>query len=57
MTTNAKFAAEQIDNLDAATDPEVAHGHADDILLANVDPLIADAYRRLVARCAWWSCA
>lgn len=54
--TNAAFAAEQIDRLDAE-DPEEAHSNADDILLANVDPIIAAAYRRLVDRCRWWATA
>lgn len=56
MSTNPEFAAEQINNLDAS-DPEVAHANADDILLANVDPLIAAAYQRLAARCKWWAYA
>lgn len=51
--SNPQFAADAIDDLDAS-DPEAAHGNADEILLANIDPLIADAYRRLIARCAWW---
>lgn len=59
MTIKAdpQFAADQIDALDASEDPEAAHSNADDILLANVDPLVADAYRRLMARCAWWGTA
>ena len=56
MSPNPEFAAEQIDRLDAS-DPEAAHANADDILVANVDPIIADAYRRLVARCLWWASA
>ena len=53
---NPEFAAEQIDGLDAS-DPEAAHGNADDILLANVEPVIAEAYRRLIDRCRWWATA
>lgn len=56
MSGNPEFAARLIDEL-SADDPESAHSMADDVLLANVDPQIADAYRRLMARCRWWACA
>ena len=43
-----------LDNIDA-TDPEGAHGEADDILLQCVDPRIRAAYVRVVDRAgAWW---
>jgi hypothetical protein len=38
-------------------DPEDFHGEADEILLATVPVEVADAYRRLQGRCAWWACA
>jgi hypothetical protein len=42
-------------------DPEAAHQLADDILLAfldaNGDGKVADAYRALKARSAWWEYA
>jgi hypothetical protein len=42
-------------------DPESAHQLADNILLAfldaNGDGKVADAYRALKARSAWWACA
>lgn len=45
-----------LDSLDES-DPEVAHGRADDVLLASVDPRVRDAYLRLVDRCSWWAAA
>jgi len=56
VKADPRFVAAQIDALDH-TDPEAAHNRADDVLLANVDPLIADAYKRLVERCEWWASA
>jgi hypothetical protein len=38
-------------------DPEDFHSEADEILLAYVPVEVADAYRRLQERCAWWACA
>lgn len=52
------FGPERIaDELDAIdhTDPEVAHGKADDLLLSAVNPSVAAAYRRLMDRCSWWA--
>lgn len=48
-----------VDAIDALSgeDPEAAHGMADAVLLENVDPRIADAYRRLVKRASWWATA
>lgn len=46
--------AEKIDALDAS-DPERAHGDADEILLDHVDIVVASAYRRLIERCDWWA--
>lgn len=48
-------AADMIDQLHA--DPERVHSEADTILLAVAPPAVAAAYRRLVARCEWWSTA
>lgn len=50
---------EAIERLDATSggDPEGAHSDADDVLLALVDPEVAEAYERLVGRCRWWACA
>ena len=50
------FAAEVLDGFDES-DPERAHAHADDVLLANVHPNVAAAHARLVARCKWWATA
>ena len=37
------------------TDPERAHGDADDILLATVPKAVREAYERVVARARWWA--
>lgn len=52
--THPDEVASQIDALDAS-DPEAAHGAADDILLAHVHPHIAASYHRLVGRAGWWA--
>jgi hypothetical protein len=49
-------AVAKLDAMDSS-DPELAHQEADLILLDFVPEEIADAYRRLVRRCAWWACA
>lgn len=51
-----EFIAETIDSIDA-TDPERAHGIADDLLLDHAHPTVRAAYMRLVARCEWWAAA
>lgn len=53
---NAANAVAELDTW-AGGDPEAEHGAADEILLANVHPDIAAAYRRLVSRCNWWATA
>jgi hypothetical protein len=45
-----------LDALDG-TDPEGAHGGADDILLKVVPPEVAEAYSRVQSRCRWWAWA
>lgn len=40
-----------------ARDPEVAHGLADDVLLAVVPDEVADAYRRVISRAKWRAAA
>lgn len=45
-----------IDALDA-TDPERAHGLADDLILDAVPAEVRAAYMRLVARCEFWAAA
>lgn len=48
-----------VERLDAISgdDPEHAHGAADAVLLACVPTEVADAYRRVGARCGWWATA
>lgn len=48
-----------ISALDAidATDPERAHGIADDILRDAAPEEVRQAYDRLVRRCEWWAAA
>lgn len=53
---DAQAAVMALDAIDA-DDPEGAHGCADEILLALVEPEVRDAYRRLVERSAWWATA
>jgi len=50
---------EAIAALDAISgqEPEGDHGYADEILLDQVEPAVADAYRRLVDRARWWATA
>ena len=47
--------AGQIDALTGG-DPELAHAHADAILLDAVPEDVREAYKRLQGRCAWWAC-
>ena len=50
-------AAQAVERLNAidVSDPEKAHGEADDILLAVVPPSVKDAYLALVNRSPWWA--
>lgn len=52
---SAQQAADMIDRINP--EPERAYSEADAILLAVAPPAVADAYRRLTARCAWWATA
>lgn len=54
MTTEEAIAA--LDAIDGS-DPEKAHGEADDVLKKAVDPRVREAYERIVARCSWWATA
>ena len=56
MTMLREEAVAALDAIDGG-DPDGAHGEADKILLAYVDPSVAGAYERLVERCAWWATA
>ena len=38
-------------------DPEVAHGKADEIILAALHPDVEAAYARVQERCRWWAYA
>jgi hypothetical protein len=50
---------EAVEKLDAinASDPEAAHGIADEILLSLLPLEVNQAYTRLVQRCRWWASA
>lgn len=52
-----RAAADLVQALNAidASDPERAHGQADEILLAAVHAEVAAAYRRLIDRARWWA--
>lgn len=51
ITARAVAALNAID----ASDSEVAHGKADDILLTLVEPEVVEAYAALTNRCKWWA--
>lgn len=51
ITARAIAALNEIDG----SDPEKAHGKADDILLTLVDPDVVAAYAALTNRCKWWA--
>jgi hypothetical protein len=45
----------RLDAIGYEHDPETAHSDADDVLLAHVDPEVAEAYRRVINRQgSWW---
>lgn len=41
----------------SGADPEISHSTADAVLLAMVPKEVADAYRKVLDRCAWWASA
>lgn len=45
-----------LDAIDAS-DPEAAHGLADELLLGYVSPDVRLAYMRVIDRCKWWGTA
>lgn len=53
---NAQAAVAALDAIDAS-DPESAHGEAEDILLALVPDSVREAYKRVVDRSEWWASA
>ena len=55
LTTGEAVA--ELDSIDPDGDPEAAHGRADDVLLAAVEPDVRDAYARLTGRSRWWASA
>jgi hypothetical protein len=40
-----------------SSDPETAHGEADELILSIAHPDVRAAYERLVQRCPWWAFA
>lgn len=59
MNGSAKTPDDAVAALDAldVSDPEAAHGAADEILLSVAPDIVRMAYQRLVARCPWWASA
>ncbi|MCM0622492.1 hypothetical protein [Nocardioides bruguierae] len=47
-------AVARLDRIDGS-DPDAAHGTADDVLLTEVPPDVAAAYQRVIDRCSWWA--